>query len=89
MPQMDLIGWIMVGLIAGALSGVVFGDRTARGCLPNLLIGVLGGVLGGYLAREFLEVNQTVGFIAAVAVAFIGAVIVRFLLALVAPTGRR
>ncbi len=89
MPQMDLIGWIVVGLVAGALSGVVFGDRTARGCLPNLLIGVLGGVVGGYLAREFFDVNQTVGFLAAVAVAFIGAVIVRFLLALVAPTGRR
>lgn len=89
MPQMDLIGWIVVGLIAGGLSGVVFGDRTARGCLPNVLIGVLGGVVGGYLAREFFDVNQTVGFLAAVAVAFVGAVIVRFLLALVAPTGRR
>jgi len=88
-PQMDIIGWIVVGLIAGALSGVVFGDRTARGCLPNILIGVLGGLVGGYLARELLSVDRTVGFIAAVLVAFVGAVIVRFLLALIAPTGRR
>lgn len=89
MPQMDLVGWIVVGLIAGALSGFVFGDRTARGCLPNILIGILGGLVGGYIAREFFDVNQTVGFIAAVAVAFIGAVIVRFLIAIVAPTGGR
>lgn len=46
MPQIDLIGWIVVGLIAGLLSGIVFGHRTARGCLPNLLIGVLGGDVG-------------------------------------------
>jgi uncharacterized membrane protein YeaQ/YmgE (transglycosylase-associated protein family) len=86
---MDLIGWIVVGLIAGALSGLVFGDRTARGCLPNLLIGVLGGLVGGFLARELFDVDRTVGFISAVVVAFVGAVIVRFLLALIAPTGPR
>jgi uncharacterized membrane protein YeaQ/YmgE (transglycosylase-associated protein family) len=80
--DMGIIGWIVVGLIAGALSGVVAGGRTARGCLPNILIGILGGIVGGFLAREFLGWDQTQGFIAAVAVAFVGAVIVRFLLGL-------
>ena len=46
MPQMDLLGWIVVGFIAGGLSGMVFKDRTASGCLPTLLIGILGGFLG-------------------------------------------
>ena len=85
MPQMDVLGWIVVGFIAGALSSVVFRDRTARGCLPNILIGVLGGLLGGWIAREFFDVDQTAGFISAVVVAFVGAVIIRFLLALVTP----
>jgi uncharacterized membrane protein YeaQ/YmgE (transglycosylase-associated protein family) len=86
---MDIIGWIVVGFIAGALSGMVFGDRTPRGCLPNILIGIIGGVLGGLIAREYFDVNQTVGFLAAVVVAFLGAVIVRAFLALVAPDDRR
>lgn len=80
MPQMDIIGWIVVGFLAGALSGLVVGDRTARGCLPNILIGVLGGLLGGFLARELFDVEQTVGFLSALIVAFVGAVIVRWLL---------
>jgi uncharacterized membrane protein YeaQ/YmgE (transglycosylase-associated protein family) len=88
MPQMDIVGWIVVGFIAGALSGVIFGDRTARGCLPNLLIGVVGGVVGGLLARGLLNLDQTQGFLGAVAVAFLGAVIIRFLLAALAPPRR-
>jgi uncharacterized membrane protein YeaQ/YmgE (transglycosylase-associated protein family) len=83
---MDVIGWIVVGFLAGALSGVVLGGRTARGCLPNILIGILGGIVGGYLAVHFLNLDQTSGFFGALAVAFVGAVIIRWLLAL---AGRR
>lgn len=88
MPVMDVVGWIVVGFIAGALSGLVVGGRTARGCLPNILVGVLGGLVGGFLAREFFDVEQTVGFLSALIVAFIGAVIVRYLLELISPRRR-
>ena len=44
--QLDVIAWIIVGFFAGALSGVVVrGDRSASGCLPNILIGILGGLI--------------------------------------------
>jgi uncharacterized membrane protein YeaQ/YmgE (transglycosylase-associated protein family) len=78
MPDMGIIGWIVVGFFAGALSGFVFHNRTARGCLPNIVIGILGGIIGGYLAQNVLNLNSTSGFFGALAVAFIGAVIVRF-----------
>ena len=87
MPDMDIIGWLVVGFLAGALSGLVVGGRTARGCLPNILVGVLGGLVGGWLARNFLDVEQTVGFLAALVVAFVGAVIVRWLLEMASPRG--
>lgn len=80
MPDMGIVGWIVVGFIAGALSGLVFRNRTARGCLPNILIGILGGIVGGYLAQNVLGLNSTSGFLGALAVAFIGAVIIRFLI---------
>ena len=85
MLVMDVVGWLVIGFLAGALSGLVVGGRTARGCLPNILVGVLGGLVGGYLAREFLGVEQTVGFLSALIVAFVGAVIVRWLLELISP----
>jgi uncharacterized membrane protein YeaQ/YmgE (transglycosylase-associated protein family) len=79
-----ILGWIIVGFFAGALSAVVVKDRSSSGCLANILIGILGGIVGGLLVRQFLpEQNQIVGWIGAFLVAFVGAVIVRWLLALV------
>ena len=79
MLDMDVLGWIVVGLAAGALSGLVVGDRTARGCLPNIVVGIVGGVIGGWFATQ-MGSDRTTGFIGAVAVAFLGAVVVRLVL---------
>jgi uncharacterized membrane protein YeaQ/YmgE (transglycosylase-associated protein family) len=85
MPVLGIIGWIIIGFLAGALSGLVIRDRTPGGCLANILIGVLGGLVGGFLARELLGQNEVYGWIGALVVAFVGAVIVRWLLALAGP----
>ena len=77
---MDIIGWIVVGFLAGALSGFVFKNRTARGCLPNILVGILGGIIGGWLAQQLFGVDQTRGFLGALVVAFLGAIVIRFLI---------
>jgi uncharacterized membrane protein YeaQ/YmgE (transglycosylase-associated protein family) len=77
---MDLIGWIVVGFFAGALSGFVYSNRTARGCLPNIIVGILGGIIGGWLAQQLFGVDQTRGFLGALVVAFLGAILVRFVI---------
>jgi uncharacterized membrane protein YeaQ/YmgE (transglycosylase-associated protein family) len=81
---LDPIVWIVVGLLAGWLSSLVVPGRTARGCLPNLLVGILGGILGGFLARE-LHLGDPGGFLGAVVVAFGGAVIVRLVIEAISP----
>jgi uncharacterized membrane protein YeaQ/YmgE (transglycosylase-associated protein family) len=79
-----VLGWIIVGFFAGALSGVIVKDRSSGGCLANILIGILGGIVGGLLVSQFFPgQNDIVGWIGAFIVAFVGAVIVRWLLALV------
>lgn len=45
---MGLLSWVVVGLIAGALAGAVTG-RKVRGCLPTILVGVLGALVGGFI----------------------------------------
>ena len=80
----DLIGWIIIGFLGGALSGAVVGGRTARGCLPNVVVGVLGAVLGGWLAMQ-LGFGQAQGFLAAVVVAILGSIVVRVILEALAP----
>jgi len=76
------LGWIVIGLLGGWLSGQVVPGRQARGCLPNILIGVLGGLVGGWLFRQF-GVADPSGFVGAVVVSFVGAVVVRLVVAAV------
>ena len=79
----DLIGWIIVGFLAGALSGLVVRDRTPGGCLANILIGVLGGVVGGLVAKALIPSTGSITtWFSAFLVAFFGAVAVRWLLRL-------
>jgi uncharacterized membrane protein YeaQ/YmgE (transglycosylase-associated protein family) len=81
---MEFVGWIILGFIAGALSGAVVGGRTARGCLPNVVVGILGAIVGGWLARQ-MGFEQTQGFIAAIIVAVFGAIVVRVVLEAISP----
>ena len=84
----DFLGWIILGFIAGALSGAVVGGRTARGCLPNVVIGILGAIVGGWLAGQ-MGFSQTEGFLAAVVVAVFGSIVVRVILEAISPRDRR
>jgi uncharacterized membrane protein YeaQ/YmgE (transglycosylase-associated protein family) len=79
---------IVIGFLAGALSGAVVSGRTARGLIPNIVVGVLGAVVGGWLARQ-LGFNQGAGFLAALVVAVLGAIVVRVVLEALSPSGRR
>ena len=76
---MGVIGWIVIGFIAGSISGWIVGDRTARGCLPKILVGIVGGILGGWLSRE-LGFGDVEGFFGAILFASVGAILVRLIL---------
>lgn len=82
MRELSPFGWIVIGLIGGWLSGMVVPGRQARGCLPNILVGVLGGLVGGWLFRQ-LSLGDPSGFVGAVIVSFVGAVVVRVVVAAV------
>ena len=44
---MGVIGWIVVGFVAGAFARSVTGGARDVGCLGTIVVGVLGGLLGG------------------------------------------
>ncbi len=49
-----LVVWIIVGLLAGTLTGMIAkGDRRGFGVLRNLGLGMTGALLGGILFRVF------------------------------------
>ncbi|MFO7297557.1 MAG: GlsB/YeaQ/YmgE family stress response membrane protein [Pseudomonadota bacterium] len=73
-----LVTLVVVGLIAGWISGMLFGQR---GLIRYLVVGILGALLGGYVFHELLNVSFGLGsaFLDQVAVATIGAVAVMLL----------
>lgn len=79
MPDLGIIEWIVIGFLAGAISGALVGGRTARGCLPNIFVGILGGIVGGWLAEQ-MELTPVSGAIAVIGVAVLGSLVVRLVL---------
>jgi uncharacterized membrane protein YeaQ/YmgE (transglycosylase-associated protein family) len=88
MPQMDIVGWIVVGFFAGALSGAVV-ERGPHGCLANTLVGILGGLLGGWFATAELHMTSSQGFLGALLVSFLGAIVIRLILDVLESDDRR
>ena len=70
---MSIIGWIVVGLIAGGLARwIVKDDRS--GCIYTMIVGVLGAMIGGWL-MSIIDSNGVDEFsLRSIGVAAIGAV---------------
>jgi uncharacterized membrane protein YeaQ/YmgE (transglycosylase-associated protein family) len=85
---MGILSWIVVGLIAGWLAGLVV-KGGGFGCVGDVIVGVVGGLLGGWLASSFFHMGDPMSGIniESIVVAFIGAVILIIVLRLI--SGRR
>jgi len=46
---LNLIGWIIVGLIAGWLASMIMG-RGGYGVVGDIVVGLIGALVGGFLA---------------------------------------
>ena len=68
----SLIGWVLIGLLAGWLAGKV-SRGSGFGCLANVILGLIGAVLGGWIFRE-LGIGGG-GFFYSLAAATVGAVV--------------
>jgi len=77
--DLGLFGWIFVGLIAGSISGWFVGSRSVQGCLPTMIVGVVGAVIGGWMAGA-MGLGRVEGLIGALVFATIGAILVRLVL---------
>jgi len=87
MPDLGIIEWMVVGLLAGAISGWFVGTKSVQGCLPTMVVGIVGGLVGGWLATQIND-SPVSGFFGALAFAILGSFIVRIVLRAV-ESGRR
>ena len=74
MEQYSIIGWIVIGLLAGGLAKLLMPGRDPGGCIVTILLGIAGAFLAGWLGHMigWYKVGDGAGFIAAV----VGAVLI-------------
>ncbi|MBA3260297.1 MAG: GlsB/YeaQ/YmgE family stress response membrane protein [Gemmatimonadales bacterium] len=84
---MDILTWIIVGLIAGLLASFVAGG-IGYGILGDILLGIVGALFGGWLFRAMGWTAPFAGIGGTIFVAFIGAVLLLVIVRLLRP-GRR
>jgi len=66
---MDILGWILFGLVVGALAKLVMPGRDPGGIIVTMLIGIAGAVLGGFVGRAlgFYAAGEPAGFLMSLA----------------------
>ena len=81
---MGILTWVVVGIVAGWLAGVVMKGK-GFGLIGNMLIGIVGALVGGWLAGALFNISNAVsGFnLGTIVVAFLGAVVVLYIARLI------
>lgn len=54
---MGILGWIVLGLIAGAIAKLILPGRQGGGWIVTLLLGIVGALLGGFLGTVLFNVG--------------------------------
>lgn len=82
---MEVLQWILFGLVIGALAKLVMPGRDPGGIIVTILIGIAGALLGGFLGRSLglIGPGEQAGWIAA----FVGAILLLLIYRMV--VGRR
>ena len=54
---MSIIGWIVLGLIAGAIAKTILPGRQGGGWIATLILGIVGALVGGFIGSAIFGVD--------------------------------
>jgi uncharacterized membrane protein YeaQ/YmgE (transglycosylase-associated protein family) len=74
---MGIIGWIIFGLIVGALAKLIMPGKDPGGIFITIILGIVGALIGGFLGRllGLYKEGEPAGFVGAL----VGAIILLWL----------
>ena len=74
--MLTILGWILFGLIVGALAKLVMPGRDPGGIVVTILLGIVGAVVGGFIGRllGLYQRGESAGYI----MATLGAIVILF-----------
>lgn len=79
MGGLGIIGWIVLGGLAGWVASMIAGTDARQGLLGNIIAGIIGGVVGGFVFGLFGGAGVTGFNLWSFLVALVGAIIVLFI----------
>jgi uncharacterized membrane protein YeaQ/YmgE (transglycosylase-associated protein family) len=79
---MSILTWIVLGLIAGWLAGVLV-RGSGYGVIGDIILGILGALVGGWITSQLMGVDVTGFNLPSLLVATLGAIVVIFIARLV------
>jgi len=83
--SMGFLGWVVLGLIAGAIAKLIMPGDDPGGIIVTMLLGIVGAVIGGFLGSRFFGVGlQTFWSLQTWIVAIIGSLVLLGIYRLVA-----
>jgi uncharacterized membrane protein YeaQ/YmgE (transglycosylase-associated protein family) len=77
----SIIAWIIIGVVAGWLAGLLV-KGGGFGLIGDIVVGVIGAFVGGWLAGVF-HIHIGSGMISSIITATVGAVVLIFILRMV------
>ena len=72
---MSIIGWIVLGLLAGFIASDIV-NRRGQGLIWDIVLGIVGAIVGGWLFAVFGHQGVTGFNLYSMGVAVIGAIVV-------------
>ncbi|MFD4182689.1 GlsB/YeaQ/YmgE family stress response membrane protein [Rhodococcus sp. NPDC058514] len=78
MLGLGIIGWIIIGGLAGWIGSKMMGTSEQQGILLNIVVGIVGGLLGGFLLNLVGVDVKGGGLIFSFFTCLLGAVILLF-----------
>lgn len=80
---MNIIAWIILGLLAGAIAKAIYPGHQGGGILGTMILGIIGAFVGGSLVTLLqtgsLQLTATALSIPGIVVAVLGAIVAIFL----------
>jgi uncharacterized membrane protein YeaQ/YmgE (transglycosylase-associated protein family) len=87
---MGLLGWIILGLLAGAIAKAILPGRQGGGWIITLLLGVVGALLGGWIGSALFGVGINSFFsLSTWLLAILGSIVVLLIFGLITRNSRR
>ena len=79
--MVEILTWIIVGLVAGVLASLVVGG--GYGILGDIIVGIIGAFIGGWLFAKLGWHAPLPGILGTIFVAFIGSIVLLLILRLI------